>query len=54
MSCQGPLGTDGAFMHRGRLSVHEVLRIIAESVYVRVEAYLRGDIVSCWALGPGR
>ena len=41
---RAPLGADGAFMHRGRLRVHYVLRIIAESVYVRVGAYLRGDI----------
>ena len=40
MSRAPPLGTDGAFMHRGRLRVHDVMRIIAESVYVRVEAYL--------------
>ena len=33
-------------------TVHDELHIIAKLVYMRVEAYLRGNIVFSWALGP--
>ena len=35
-------------------TVHDELHIFAKSVYMRVETYLRGNIVCSWALGPVR
>ena len=55
MSRAPPLGTDGALMHRRRLwCMTTIWHIFAKSVYMRIEAYLQGNIVFSWALGPVR